>query len=192
MDSLSTYTDPVLSGIGENDREVILRIANEALRGLLLKEEFPPPKHEGILNVKAGVFVTLKSRGQLRGCVGYPEPVFPLWEGVRKSAISSAVMDPRFNNVQKEEITRLTIEVTILSPKWEYVHERDHLEIGKHGLIVENDLTSGLLLPQVAIEEVFTVEEFLDATCLKAGLEEGCWRGENVRTFYFEGLFFQG
>ena len=192
MDSLSTYTDPVLSGIGENDREVILRIANEALRGLLLKEEFPPPKHEGILNVKAGVFVTLKSRGQLRGCVGYPEPVFPLWEGVRKSAISSAVMDPRFNNVQKEEITRLTIEVTILSPKWEYVHERDHLEIGKHGLIVENDLTSGLLLPQVAIEEVFTVEEFLDATCLKAGLEEGCWRDDNVRTFYFEGLFFQG
>jgi uncharacterized protein (TIGR00296 family) len=191
MVNRQSFSDPLLSRVKPADRKQMLELSTNTLRALLLKEDLPNKKYEGLMIEKAGVFVTLKRDGDLRGCVGYPDAIFPLWEAIRKSTISSAVMDSRFREVRKEELPELKVEITVLAPKRTFQPDEDKLEIGKHGLIIENPWTSGLLLPQVAVEESFSVEEFLDATCMKAGLPPGSWKEPDVILYFFEGLYFQ-
>ncbi len=138
-----------------------------------------PPEAEEL----RGVFVTLvryPSR-ELRGCIGYPLPVLPLAEALRGAAIASAHEDPRFPGLRPEELDRIAVEVSILTPP-ERIAASDpaarlaSVEVGRDGLIVRRGGASGLLLPQVAPEQGWQAAEFLDATCEKAGLAAGAWR----------------
>ncbi|MCL5438082.1 MAG: AmmeMemoRadiSam system protein A [Candidatus Thermoplasmatota archaeon] len=192
MSNEKSFSSPLLLSITEEDRATMITIARHTLEALLLKKEFIPSSYGGRLEEKAGVFVTLKKHGELRGCVGYPDPVFPIAEAVRKSTISSAVMDPRFKSLGKDEIPELSIEIAVLGPREKFEPGKDKLEIGRHGTIVESAWTSGLLLPQVAVEEGLDQEQFLDATCIKAGMLEGCWKEDGVTVYIFEGLYFEG
>jgi len=144
---------------------------------------------------KRGVFVTLYKNKELRGCIGYPYPVLPLIEAVRKAAVAAAFQDPRFPSLHEEELKEVKIEVTVLTvPEKINAHGKElvkHVEVGKHGLIAEWNGFSGLLLPQVAVEEGWDAETFLAQTCWKAGLEPSKWIDPDVTFYRFEGQIFE-
>lgn len=156
-------------------------------------ETFYPEKLPKKFGEKRGVFVTLKKNG-LRGCIGYPYPTMPLGEAIIHSAISSAKRDPRFMPVGVEELDKITIEVTVLTPprpiRAKPTMLPQKIEIGKHGLIITKGGNQGLLLPQVAIEHQFDEEEFLSQTCMKAGLYPDSWLEEDTQIHVFEGQIF--
>jgi|YelNatPaOPRAMG01_1025707.scaffolds.fasta_scaffold15429_2 AmmeMemoRadiSam system protein A len=147
-----------------------------------------------IFKRKVGVFVTIRKRDQLRGCIGYTEPPWPLSQTLVRAAIASATEDPRFRQVSSKELADLEYEVTILSEPVE-IHPNEgkdmqRIQIGKNGLMIEAYGMRGLLLPQVAVEEGLNASEFLDATCEKAGLSPGCWKSSNAKVFLFEGTVY--
>ena len=146
-----------------------------------------------IFSEKRGVFVTLTKQGMLRGCIGYPYPISSLGDAIIDSAISAATRDPRFPPVDVSEMDDIVVEVTVLTQP-ELINVQPHelpeiIEIGKHGLIVKEGYNQGLLLPQVAPENDFDEVEFLNHTCLKAGLPPDAWcSGADV--YWFEGQIF--
>ncbi|MBW6470366.1 MAG: TIGR00296 family protein [Methanosarcinaceae archaeon] len=147
-----------------------------------------------IFSEKRGVFVTLTKQGMLRGCIGYPYPDSPLGNAIIDSAISAATRDPRFPTVNVSEMDDIIVEVTVLTQP-ELINVQPHelpeiIEIGKHGLIVKEGHNQGLLLPQVAPENNFDEVEFLDHTCLKAGLSPDAWQ-RGAQVYWFEGQIFK-
>ena len=147
-----------------------------------------------IFSEKRGVFVTLTKQGMLRGCIGYPYPDSSLGGAIIGSSISAACKDPRFPPVNITEMDDIVVEVTVLTQP-ELINVQPHelpeiIEIGKHGLIVKEGYHQGLLLPQVAPENDFDEVEFLNHTCLKAGLPADAWcMGADV--YWFEGQIFK-
>ncbi len=148
-----------------------------------------------VLEEPRGVFVTLTAPpdGRLRGCIGYPVPVYPLRVAIPRVAAASALEDPRFPPVRPRELPALTVEVSILSVPEPVVAEAPErlvelVKVGRDGLIVDADGQSGLLLPQVAAEEGWDARTFLAETCRKAGLRAEAWRspGTRVRRFSAE------
>lgn len=174
--------------------ETAVRLARDALEKSLRCEEFTLPPLPPIFSEKRGVFVTLTRDGDLRGCIGFPYPVLPLGKGIVQAALSAALEDPRFLPVREAELPLLRIEMTVLTvpePLTCPPEERPgHVEVGRHGLILAGHGRSGLLLPQVASEYGWDAEEFLDHTCLKAGLSPGCWKRADVEVATFEGQIF--
>ncbi|MFQ5888362.1 MAG: TIGR00296 family protein [Candidatus Hydrothermarchaeales archaeon] len=159
---------------------------------LKLPEDIPEK-----LKAKAGVFVTLNTypEGDLRGCIGFPGPIMPLYEATVKAAISSATRDPRFRPVTTEEFDNIKVEVSVLTPPKliEVEKPQDYpskIEIGRDGLIVEEGVFRGLLLPQVPVEQGWNKEEFLSGTCMKAGLMPDCWCDDETKIYKFEGKIF--
>jgi len=145
---------------------------------------------------KSGVFTTLHTYPgkELRGCIGYPEPVMPLIEALIESAVS-ATRDPRFPPLTESELDNIIVEVSVLSPPEEIKANSPndypkHVKIGRDGLIIEKGYYSGLLLPQVPVEWGWDAREFLDNLCMKAGLPPGSWRSGDVRISRFSGEIF--
>ena len=136
----------------------------------------------------SGAFVTLKTRGQLRGCIGHIEPILPLIETVAQMAQSAALHDPRFPPVAADEEAQIHIEISAMSPI-EPVEDLGAIEVGRHGLIVEQGGFRGLLLPQVASELGWSREEFLRHTCIKAGLPSDAYQ-DDAKVFWFEAEVF--
>ncbi|HTZ48205.1 MAG TPA: AmmeMemoRadiSam system protein A [Verrucomicrobiae bacterium] len=170
--------------LSETDRKSILELARqaveEAVRHGRLLMEIPCA---GIFNERCGVFVTLTVGGKLRGCIGVIEGKAVLGESIVQCATESALEDPRFSPMQPEELPRLEIEVSLLSPLERIKAEQ--VEIGKHGLLVEQGYRRGLLLPQVAVEHHFDREQFLRETCYKAGLPTDAWKIPETRIYGF-------
>lgn len=144
-----------------------------------------------------GVFVTLHTHpgGKLRGCIGYPEPVMELGRALRESALSAAFHDPRFPHVKKDEVRGLVIEVSVLTPPEEIKVGKPldipgRVRVGVDGLIVRSGWASGLLLPQVPVEQGWDAKEFLSHACLKAGLSPDAWLAGGVRLFKFGAQIF--
>ena len=141
-----------------------------------------------------GVFVTLNKYGNLRGCIGYPYPVFKLRDAIIDAAISAAVGDPRFPPVTRREFEDVTLELTILTmPQVLKAQPKDlpkQIEVGRHGLIIKKGMYQGLLLPQVATEYNWSAEEFLCQTCWKACLPPDAWLEEDTEVSTFEGQIF--
>jgi uncharacterized protein len=172
-----------------------VRLARNAIERATRNERIEMPELPAAFDEKRGVFVTLKRQGALRGCIGLPYPIRPLGEAVVEAAVSAALKDPRFPPVSPREIDGLDIEVTVLTPPklLECPPEQrpDCIVIGRHGLIVSGMGTGGLLLPQVPVEYNWSAGEFLDQTCVKAGLPPGCWRRGDVAVLTFEGQIFE-
>jgi uncharacterized protein len=133
----------------------------------------------------SGAFVTIKRRGQLRGCLGTLECRRGLADEVARCAADAASEDPRFPPVAPDELPELAVEVSILGPLERIDPSRpDAFVIGRHGLVVEQGVHRGLLLPQVATEWGWTPDQFLRQTCVKAGLPPDAWqRGATVYRF---------
>jgi uncharacterized protein (TIGR00296 family) len=141
-----------------------------------------------------GVFVTLTKHGMLRGCIGHPYPDSPLMSAIIDSAISAATRDPRFPPVRSSEMKDISVEVTVLTQPERIDAPPQKLpeliEIGRHGLIVKKGSYQGLLLPQVAPENDFDQIDFLNHTCLKAGLSPDAWLS-GAEVYWFEGQIFK-
>lgn len=183
--------------LSNEDGETIVKIARKTIETYLNENrilEVPEGIHEKLKEFR-GVFVTLEENGDLRGCIGYPEPVMPLIEALIDAAISAATRDPRFPPVTPREFEAITVEVSVLT-KPEIIqveNPRDYIEnveIGKDGLIVEIGPYKGLLLPQVAVEWCWNPEEFLSNTCMKAGLQPDCWLADDVKIYRFHSQIF--
>lgn len=182
------------------DGELLIKIAHKAIKEYItngeiidVKKEFNPPSY---LLEKRGVFVTLTIDGELRGCIGLPLPIQSLAEAVRDMAISAATEDYRFIPVSESEVDQILIEVSVLTVPQELKLERKEdapkkIKVGRDGLIIESDWQRGLLLPQVAVEERWNEKEFLDHTCIKAGLHEGCWKEKDTKIFTFQAIIFK-
>lgn len=124
----------------------------------------------------SGVFVTIKRRGQLRGCLGTLQNRAGLAAEVVRCAADSASEDPRFPPVSCEELPELSLEISVLGPLESIDARPDAFTIGVHGLVAEQGFRRGLLLPQVATEWGWNGEQFLRQTCVKAGLSRDAWR----------------
>jgi AmmeMemoRadiSam system protein A len=170
--------------LSESDAKAILDLARQAVVEAVCRDRLPGiiPK-TGIFAQQCGVFVTLHVAKQLRGCIGVIETQDPLGESIVRCAGSAALMDPRFGAVQPDEIGNLEIEVSLLSPVQSIKPEE--VEIGKHGLVVEQGFRRGLLLPQVAVEHHLNRDQFLRETCHKAGLPADAWQSSETRIYGF-------
>jgi AmmeMemoRadiSam system protein A len=133
---------------------------------------------------KKGAFVTLKKGGQLRGCIGHIKGVKPLYRIVREMAVAAAFHDPRFNPVTEAELPELEIEISVLTPLRQ-ITDVEEIEVGKHGILIEKGVQSGLLLPQVATEYGWDRKTFLEHTCRKAGLSTDAWKDKETRICTF-------
>jgi AmmeMemoRadiSam system protein B/AmmeMemoRadiSam system protein A len=142
-----------------------------------------------VLREKRGGFVTLKKNGALRGCIGYIEAYKPLYQTVREMARAAAFNDPRFPPLRAAEWPAVTVEISVLTPL-QRISDPGFIEVGKHGILLRNGPSSGLLLPQVAVEYSWEREEFLNHTCLKAGLRGDCWRHPETEIFIFSAEIF--
>ena len=151
----------------------------------LAREDFFSPT----LKEHRGVFVTLNKSNQLRGCIGYVEGHKPLQIAVEEMSQAAAFDDPRFPPIEKGDVQEIEIEISVLSPL-ESIEDSSEIEIGKHGLIIEQGMMRGLLLPQVATEYDWDVITFLEHTCQKAGLPKDAWRDEATTIQVFSAEIF--
>ena len=182
----------------KSEGETAVRLARTAIKECLTNgKKIKPENLPDIFKEKRGVFVTLNKKiasKELRGCIGRPYPVLPLGEAIILSAINAAREDPRFYPVELNELSEIVIEVTILTvPKHINAKPKDipdMIKIGRDGLIVSAGRSSGLLLPQVAVEHGFDNVEFLAQTCTKAGLMPDAWL-EGAQVYSFEGQIFE-
>jgi AmmeMemoRadiSam system protein A len=164
----------------EIDRRELLRIARIALKEWLRIGRLPPgAPHRPTLLSQAGAFVSLQVDGTLRGCLGQTDPETPLYRTVSDLAIGAATRDARFATLQREEIPRTRITISILSPR-ERVSDLGRVEVGQHGLVITRGEQRGLLLPQVATDHKWDRDTFLGETCRKAGLAAEAWREPDI------------
>lgn len=169
----------------DKEKRALLELARKTLTAFVRDgktlqfnaEDYPPT-----LRRKAGVFVTLTKKGRLRGCIGYVVGRVSILEGVRNNAINAAARDPRFEPVKPDELKDIEIEISVMTPL-ERIADPNKIVCGTHGILLKKGWHQGLLLPQVATEYGWNREQFLDATCQKAGLRPGDWRTAEIYSF---------
>ena len=178
--------------LDEKQRKTLLAIARNSIAGVLAGQPFDLKAIEldDVLRQPAGAFVTLTTaNGSLRGCIGSIRAIEPMYKAVSSSAGSAALRDPRFSPVRANELATLYLEISVMGPI-ERVKEVGEIEVGGHGLIISRGPYAGLLLPQVATEYGWGRDEFLDHTCLKAGLPSGAWRSSETKIERFSAEVF--
>lgn len=188
---------PTWMRYADRDGELAVRIARESIDARLIGRAKNPLDVPKRFEEKSGAFVTLNNfpAGDLRGCIGFPQPFFPLVKSIEKAAEAAATEDPRFPPMRAEELDRITVEVSILTPPRliETKKPKDlpnHITIGVDGLSVAQGGYRGLLLPQIAVEEGFDAMDFLSHACMKAGLLADAWLDADTRVYTFQAEVF--
>ena len=170
--------------LNEEEQAFLLQLARKAVRAHLEKKKLEREKPaDPVFSEKRGAFVTLKHHGQLRGCIGYPIPVKPLYDTIIAMAVAAATQDFRFHPTTIKELPSITFEISVLSlPR--PVSDASEVKVGTHGIIISQGAHSGLLLPQVSVEWKWDRETYLSQGCLKAGLPEKAWqKGASIQVF---------
>ncbi|HZR24803.1 MAG TPA: AmmeMemoRadiSam system protein A [Vicinamibacterales bacterium] len=170
------------------DRAQLLRIAREAIAAHVRSTPAAVHNVEGALARPGGAFVTIHRHGDLRGCIGHIQASEPIGRVVARCAVAAATTDPRFPPISAAELDDIDLEISLLGPL-EPIAGPGDIEIGRHGLVVEQGWNRGLLLPQVATEWNWNAETFLDHTCQKAGLPRDAWRN-GAKLWRFEAEVF--
>ena len=175
------------------DGENLIDLAKKNIYSYLFKEKVDLSifkKYTGL----HGVFVTIKINGNLRGCIGYPEPTFPLFEAIKFASFGAAFEDSRFPILTIDEFKKSTLEISVLTKPELITGGIDEIPksiiIGQDGLIVRTNFLSGLLLPQVAVEWNWNNVELLENTCQKAGLNKDDWKKSDTKIFKFQAQIF--
>lgn len=179
-------------GLSAEERQTLRKIALEAIRNRSKKRTQPASVSAEIsprLTEHRGAFVSLHKRGELRGCIGTIEGRKPLYETVREMAVQAAFHDPRFKQLKPEEIDEIELEISVLTPL-KRIYDPNEIEIGKHGLLIRKGLSSGLLLPQVAIDYGWDRITFLEWTCRKANLPPDAWKSAETEIYVFSADIF--
>jgi AmmeMemoRadiSam system protein A len=172
--------------------KILVKLARSSVEKFFEKGKFEIQKlDQEFLKEKRGVFVTIETypENELRGCIGFPSPVYPLFEAVQRAAISSAFEDYRFEPLKEEELEKVVFEVSVLT-KPELIKVKkpeeylEKIEEKKDGLIIEYGSFSALYLPQVW-EIIQEKEKFLESLCLKAFLPPDTWKNKKAKIFRF-------
>ncbi len=160
----------------------LVRLAKETVENYVRYKKIisPPADPTSEMTEKAGVFVSIKKKGELRGCIGTFQPTTKnVASEIIQNAISAAMQDPRFLPVKSSELDALEYSVDVLT-KPEKVESRKDLDPKKYGVIVKSRDRKGLLLPD--LEGVDTVEEQVSIASMKAGI----YSGEQIELYRFE------
>lgn len=171
------------------DRRILCSVAREAIASRL-ENRVPayPPLSEGCRQT-AGAFVTLKTGGVLRGCIGTMVGRRALGETVKTMAEEAAFEDPRFAPLRAEELGLINIEITVLGPLRK-IADKSEITLGVHGVYLLCRGRAGVFLPQVAPEWGWDTPTLLENLCRKAGLTPGSWEDPDAELYIFEGLEF--
>jgi len=166
------------------ERQLLVKIARETIISYVQNGTIP---HLEITNknlqVNQGCFVSIKSDGMLRGCIGNFISQKPLYLLVQEMAVSAATQDPRFYPMKRGDLENFNLEISVLSPLTK-ISSVEEIKVGVHGLYLEKNFSRGVLLPQVAVEYGWNRDTFLGQTCLKAGLNRDDWmEGTDIYTF---------
>lgn len=172
------------------EKKILLKAARESIL-----QEFSECNVTGIdykaypeLKMELGAFVTLHINEKLRGCIGYIITQKPLFETIVEAAKHSAFGDPRFDELSRDEVDKIEIEISVLS-QFEPINSYDEIEVGKHGLLLEEG-GRAVLLPQVATEQNYNRAQFLAALCHKAGLYGDYWKERILNIKIFTAIVF--
>ena len=180
--SIGLYKSPYT----EEEKKELFSIARNAITDYVTNRKAPEIE---IKNPKfktdGAVFVTIKEKGSLRGCIGHIQAMMPLYKSIINNAIAACSSDPRFPPMTKEELKDMDIEISILSP-FMPLKDVKNIQVGKHGLYIVKGMQSGLLLPQVPTEFGWSRDEFLEHLCTKAGLPKDAWKDADLYTFTAE------
>ena len=173
-----------MSSLADSEKQALLRIARAAFVAGV-ERQLPPQglPNESALRCPAGAFVTISTRGRLRGCIGQLPSGLALIEVVAHCARAVASEDPRFPPVRAEEIPGIEIELSVLSPLFDI--QPAEIQAGVHGLLVSNGRKRGVLLPQVATQFRWNGMRLLEATCEKAGLAPDAWKSPDTQVQAF-------
>jgi AmmeMemoRadiSam system protein A len=176
--------------LSEKEKSTLFSVARDTLRWCVERKggEFPMEKYELTpkLKVATATFVTLKTRGELRGCIGSLAPSEPLYLSVHHNAINAALHDYRFQPVTVGELDSIAVDVSILSPIRD-LPSLDEFRLGAQGIILSKGMARAVFLPEVALEQKWTKEETCTHLALKAGLEPDAWK-KNARFQVFESV----
>ncbi|MBU4199109.1 MAG: AmmeMemoRadiSam system protein A [Verrucomicrobia bacterium] len=177
-------------GLSDEEKQTLFTIAKDTLDWCVSKKKSPFPmesyKLTPKLKVPMATFVTLKIKGDLRGCIGSLAPVEALYLSVHHNAINAAMEDFRFSPVQPVELPRLEIDVSILSPI-RNITSLDEFKLGQMGIILEKGMRRAVFLPEVAVEQGWTKEKTLSHLSQKAGLPPDAWQ-KDARFQVFESV----
>ena len=176
--------------LSKEEKEILLKAARSSILAEFSEGEVEKVNYKAYpkLKMELGAFVTLKIKDDLRGCIGFMIAQKPLFDTIVEVAKHSAFADPRFPELSRKELDKVTIEISVLSP-FEPIKGYDEIELGKHGLLLEEG-GRAVLLPQVATEQNFTRGEFLSALCRKAGLYNHYWKERQLKIKVFTALVF--
>ena len=173
------------------EKKYLLKLARRTIENHFKKnskKEVPPKEFRNLFE-KRGAFVTLSKEGNLRGCIGILEPLYPLYQTVQEMAISSAFEDPRFPPLSEKELPFIEIEISALSPLKKGSPEE--VKVGEHGVYLIKGIYKGVLLPQVPVEYGWDKKTFLEHVCLKAGLPRDCYKDPKVTIYLFTAEVFK-
>ncbi|MDR0401280.1 MAG: AmmeMemoRadiSam system protein A [Treponema sp.] len=182
--------------IAPEERRVLLADARESIAARLEGRRAAYPREaaerggsgESVLDALCGAFVTLHIDGpggrKLRGCIGSMTAARPLEATVRAMAQEAAFGDPRFPPLSAAEFPRCSIEISVLSPMEPCADPRS-VRVGVHGLYLSCRGRTGVLLPQVPVEQGWNLDEYLDYICVKAGLPPRSYESPGARLFTF-------
>lgn len=181
------------SSLSPQEKQILLKIARQSIENSFKNKK--SADFDGLterLKQPQGAFVTLNKNGQLRGCMGrIIEEKEPLYQVVAEMARVAAFEDPRFYPVKKEEIKEIDIEISVLSPLKKITDPLKEVEIGEHGVIVQKGFSSGVFLPQVATENNWDLETFMNELCEhKAGLPRDAWKTRDIDIYIFSAEVF--
>ena len=167
--------------LSNQEKEALLKIARETLESIVNYNVTPKINRNDFekFNKKSGVFVTLKKKGELRGCIGNIFPKQIMFNAVTGNTINSALFDRRFVPVSKHELYDIEIEISVLSPI-EKINSYEDFKVGMHGIIIRKGSASAVFLPQVAVEQNWSKDEALSRLCAKAGLPQNTWKDSDM------------
>ncbi len=172
--------------ISENDKLLLLQMARQRIVEHLAPEPGKQVSGSGIpdsVRIRCGAFVSLYVKNELRGCIGTFSENEMLYVNVRKMALSAAVSDSRFSPIEASELKQLIIEISVLSPR-KKISGPEEIVLGTHGIYIQDGAYRGTLLPQVALKQNWSVEQFLgNCSKYKAGLGWEGWKTAELYTY---------
>ncbi|MGE5679967.1 MAG: AmmeMemoRadiSam system protein A [Bacillota bacterium] len=176
----------------DKEKRILLNAARETIKSFFSGRRLTQVNYDefpAVMKANAGAFVTLTKKGSLRGCIGFIESENYLYETVCDAALRAAFSDPRFYPLEERELEKVEIEISVLSPPFK-MNSYDDIQLGVHGLILEDLGRRALLLPQVPIEHNMTKEMYLSAICEKAGLPPLLWKERELKMNLFTATVF--
>lgn len=171
------------------ERREILHFVRRVIQRRLLGATLPDPPDIPKLQELGSCFVTLKINDALRGCIGNIGAAEPLGENLKRNALNAAFHDPRFPELEMEELDHVELEVSILTPMRQ-IKSPEEFVLGKHGILLEMAGHHAVFLPQVPGEQRWSKEDTLCALSEKAGLPAYAWQNPNCKFSVFEAEVF--